>query len=64
MTPAEWAVVASIIEALTQLVPEAKQAVDDFIHAKGDEQRQVYLARLAANASVDAYERIRNVLGK
>jgi hypothetical protein len=55
MTPDEVAAVLAVIELLAKLTEEGIQAADAWIHSDS-EQRQVYAARVTANAAVDAYE--------
>jgi hypothetical protein len=62
--PATEALIVAAIEALAQLTQEGIALVDDWIHAKGDEAQQVALARIAASVSVDAYQKIRDAVGK
>ena len=62
MDPATEALIVAAVTALAQLAPEAVGIVDGFIHAKNDEEKQVALARIAANVSVDAYQKIRDAV--
>ena len=64
MDPATEGLIVAAITALAQLTEEGIKLVDDYIHAKGDEAQQVALARIAASVSVDAYQRIRDAVGK
>ena len=64
MDPATEALVVAAISALVQLTEEGVNLVDEWIHAKGDEAQRVALARIAASVSVDAYQKIRDAVGK
>lgn len=62
ISAAEGELVVTAVAIVAQLTEEGVQLLDQWIHSKGDEAKQVALARIAANVSVDAYERIRDLV--